>query len=140
MTLCSETFQANALLIQAQLLQLSLSLSTATLSNLSTEPWEDYQPSDYASVNEYCSACLVDQNPFDHPKAYSQCWLPVIPPDGGPPNLNALRQAEAALLDQTSAVAIPLINNLRQKAATKLLDVMKFYELESDRKLADLAK
>lgn len=78
-------------------------------TTLSTKPWGDIQPTDYADAADYCGACLVNTNEGP-PARWSKgaCHLPVREPKamGGMANRNALGAAAAALAGARGGVQL----------------------------------
>ncbi len=67
--------------------------------DFSDKPWGEIKPGDYSGAEEYCSACLIDQNPAGKDKVMGACKLPVREPRsmGGAVNLNALGAVASVL-------------------------------------------
>ncbi len=99
--------------------------------SLSSKPW-DGDASNYDTADDFCSACLVDENDGGGPKTKSKCHLPVREP-GGAYNRVALGQA-AARLAQTS---IPPA--ARKAAARKLVALYARFDLSIPDSLKNMA-
>ncbi len=99
--------------------------------SLSSKPW-DGDASNYDTPEEFCSACLVDENDGSGSKTKSKCHLPVREP-GGAYNRVALGQA-AARLAQTS---IPPA--ARKAAARKLVALYARFDLSIPDSLKNMA-
>lgn len=65
------------------------------MANVSNKPWAGNEAR-FATAEDYCAACLIDENPPGKPKIKGLCHLPVKEP-GGAVNANALAAALAAL-------------------------------------------
>ena len=88
---------------------------------LSTKPWGSISESDYASAEDFCSACLVDMNEPGQPKAKDKCKLPVREP-GGDLNRNGMLAAQGVLVGARGGVQMPAEE--KRKAARKLMRMM----------------
>ncbi len=99
--------------------------------SLSSKPW-DGDASNYDTADDFCSACLVDENDGGGPKTKSKCHLPVREP-GGAYNRVALGQA-AARLAQTS---IPPA--AKKAAARKLVALYARFDLDMPSSLKSMA-
>ncbi len=103
---------------------------------LSTRPWSEVTPADWADAESYCRACLVDLNPPGEPKAKARCKLPVREPDGTL-NRNALIAAQGALVGARGGVE--LSPEEKRRAARKLVRLMREHGLEPADSLLELA-
>lgn len=126
--------QVQLLSVQLQTLQLSLLLQAAKPSNKS---WSQFKESDYPTANDFCQACLLDNNPAGQEKTKERCRLPIREPNDGPVNLNGLRAAQGALLGSRGGVKLSA--SQKSQAAKKLVRVMKEYEVEPAEGLVKLA-
>jgi hypothetical protein len=95
----------------------------------SNAPWSSVSESDYSSAEEYCSACLIDENPSGEKKTKDRCHLPVrMPRDrGGAYNTNALTAVAAVLAGARGGV--------KASAASKAAAARKLRRLYSEAKM-----
>lgn len=121
--------------VQLHTLQTSLLLQTARPS---TKAWSQFKESDYPTANDFCRACLLDENPSGREKTKDRCRLPIREPNAGPVNLNGIRAAQGALLGARGGVKLPA--EQKKKAARKLIQVMREHEIEPAEGLVKLAK
>lgn len=68
---------------------------------VSDRAWSDITQADYDTADQWCEACLIDQNEAGDGKVKSACSLPVYEPNGDL-NRNAVHAA-AARIDQVDA-------------------------------------
>src|SRR3972149_547659 len=97
---------------------------------LSTKSWGSISESDYATAEEYCSACLIDMNESGQPKTKDKCKLPVKEPRsmGGNPNRNGMLAAQGALVGARGGVEAPAEE--KKAAARKLARMMRGHGME----------
>jgi hypothetical protein len=90
---------------------------------VSDQPWSSVTRRQYASADEFCTACLIDENPSGRPKTKSRCKLPVYEPRqmGGRLNRNAIRAAAERLVATRGGVVAP--PELKRLAAERLVSL-----------------
>ena len=109
------------------------------MTDVSDRPWSQVTRASYATGDEYCAACLIDENAPGDPKRKSRCKLPVYEPDtlGGRLNRHAVRAAADRLLRRQGGVDAP--DPLKQSAARRLLRLYSEIEERPPRGLGVLA-
>ena len=93
------------------------------MPEVSDKPWSNVTRRQYASADEFCTACLIDENPSGRPKTKSRCKLPVYEPlqMGGRLNRNAIRAAAERLVATRGGVVAP--PELKRLAAERLVSL-----------------
>ncbi len=104
---------------------------------LSDKPWGDFSDSDYKDAADYCSACLIDNNPSGEEKTKDLCKLPVREPNGGPLNRNGMSAAQGALMGARGGLKEP--RSVQVAAAKKLVGLMNSHDIEPSDDLKKLA-
>jgi hypothetical protein len=96
-------------------------ISGAALTDVSDRPWSEVSKASYSTANEYCGACIIDENAPGSPKTKSRCKLPVYEPAqlGGLLNRNAVRAAAERLVQSRGGLTVAASE--RQDAAKRLV-------------------
>lgn len=90
-------------------------------------PWSE--PSANLSADDYCSVCLIDENPAGRDKVKNLCKLPVRARPGAPANTNALR-AVAGSLGGSRGQEVKAKPESKLKAARELVRLMRAADME----------
>jgi hypothetical protein len=91
------------------------------MSDISDRPWAEVTKASYGTADDYCKACLIDDNASGRPKAKSRCKLPVYEPEhlGGRLNRNAVRAAAERVLQSRGGLTVSMTE--RTAAAQRLV-------------------
>lgn len=98
-------------------------LMPTAYADFSSKPWGSISESDYADANDYCRACLIDDNPSGAAKSKALCKLPVRDPNGGPVNKGGLAAAAGAIAGARTPLAVSPAS--KSKAARKLIGLYR---------------
>jgi hypothetical protein len=90
------------------------------MATFTDAPWSS--PESNLSAEQYCSVCLVDQNPAGKPKTKANCHLPIRSKPGAPINKGALRAVASALQGGRGAT-LPGVD--KKAVARKVVSMMK---------------
>ena len=93
------------------------------MSSISDRPWSGIHRASYASADEYCAACVIDENGTGGPKRKDRCKLPVYEPRhlGGLLNRRAVRAAANRLVRGGGGVDAPV--EVKRAAARRLIQL-----------------
>jgi hypothetical protein len=96
-------------------------LAGATVTGISDRPWSQVSKASYPTADEYCAACIIDENAVGDPKAKARCKLPVYEPAqlGGMLNRSAVRAAAERLVQSRGGMRLSTAE--RQEAAQRLV-------------------
>jgi hypothetical protein len=85
----------------------------------SRDAWES--PEGELDAADFCSVCLIDDNPSGEDKVKGQCKLPVQSRPGAPYNIRAMQAAWGAMMGARGGMEAS--SGQKQKAARKLMQL-----------------
>jgi hypothetical protein len=105
------------------------------MAKFTDEAWSG-NASDYKDTNEYCDACLIDENESGKPKIQAKCKLPIK--KKGVIYRRALQAAAGALMGSRGQT-VQASPEEKKAAAKRLVSLMKEGGMVAGPNLLDLA-